>query len=138
MASPPIATENPYIITVHNDIEAMMRALDSVAHDAERRHAIRSIASLADFIVEQSNNANYPLMSSIAESLHNCCRRTPQPDEEQLGMVKSHIAAMAAMISDELDGNGHAMDVAIIDLLRGSARQQNIHPRPVSWPRASA
>ena len=57
---------------------------------------------------------------------------------DQLEVVKSHITATAALISDENDGHGRVMEAAILDLLCGSARQQNIHPQPVIWPRASA
>ena len=117
----------------------MIRALDEAVRDPLRRpRAMRSIGSLAAFIMEQGIRANYPMISSIAESLHNACRRAPRPDMDQLAIVESHITAMAALISDEIDGHGRVMEAAILDLLCGSARQQNIHPQPVIWPPASA
>ena len=138
-AALPRPPESPFISSAHNDIETIIRALDAAARDPSRRpQAMRSIGSLAALIMEQGNKANYPLISSIAESLHNACRRAPMPDMDQLEVVRSHITAMAALIADEIDGHGRAMDAAILDLLCGSARQQNIHPQPVIWPRASA
>ena len=98
---------------------------------------MRSISSVAGSIMEQGMRANYPLMSSIAESLHNTCRKAAQADAYDLELVKSHINAMAALISDETNGYDRAMDGAILDLLCGSARQQNVHPQPVTWPRAN-
>ena len=45
--------------------------------------------------------ANYPLMSSVAESLHNFCRGEPAQGVGQFEVVQSHITAMAALISDK-------------------------------------
>lgn len=147
MSAPPESKEAPFIRSVHNDIEAIIRTLDEAAHDpSRRRQAMRSIGSLAGFIMEQGRNENYPLMSSIAESLHNTCRGEPQGDpqgapkanSDQLEAVKSHITAMAALISDKIDGDGRAIGSTILDLLRHSDREQNIHPQPVAWPRGTA
>lgn len=139
MSDPPMITETPFIRAVHCDIEAIIRAHDEAARDPSlRRQAMRSIGSLAGFIVEQGRAANYPLMSSIAESLHNVCRKQPQLDIDQLEVVKSHITAMAALISDKIDDDDRFMGSAILNLLRSSDRQRNIHPQPVTWPRSSA
>lgn len=139
MAAPPRPTETPFIRSAHNDIEAIIRTLDeAVREPARRRQAMRSIGSLAGLIMEQGSAANYPLMSSIAESLHDFCRGTPGPDIAQLEVVKSHITAMAALISDKIDGDDRTMGSAILDLLRSSARRQNVNPQPVIWPRGNA
>lgn len=138
MMAPPKTPESPFIKSAHNHIQTIIRALDEASSDpARRRHAMRSISSLAGSIMEQGMGANYPLMSSIAESLQNTCLKAAQADTDDLELVKSHINAMAALISDETNGHGHAMDGAILDLLCGSARQQNVHPQPVTWPRVS-
>ena len=138
MATRPKRIQSSFIRSAHNDIEAMIRALELALSDpARRHHSLRSIASLAGFVMEQSMAANYPLISSIAESLRNTCRRAQRPDRDHLAVVKSHITAMAALISDAIDGDSRAMDSAIIELLRGSARRQNVHPHPMIWPRAS-
>jgi len=139
MAAQPKRNQSSFIRSAHHDIEAMIRALElALSEPARRRHSLRSIASLAGLVMEQSMAANYPLISSIAESLRNTCRRAPHPDRDQLAVVKSHITAMAALISDVIDGDSRAMDSAIIELLRGSDRQQNVHPQPMIWPRANA
>ena len=139
MAAQPKLNQPAFIGSAHHDIEAMICALDVALRDpAQRRQAMRSIASLAGIVMEQGMAANYPLISSIAESLRNTCRRAPHLDRDQLAVVKSHITAMAALISDVIDGDSRAMDAAIINLLRGSDRQQNVHPQPVIWPRATA
>jgi two-component system chemotaxis response regulator CheY len=138
MAATPRIPETPFIKSAHNDIQTIIRALDEATRDpAQRRPALRSIGFLAGSIMEQGMAANYPLMSSIAESLLNTCRKAAQTDADDLDLVKSHINAMAALIFDETNGHGHAMDGAILDLLCGSARQQNVHPQPVIWPRAN-
>ena len=138
MAATPRVPETPFIKVAHSDIQTIIHTLDETARDpAQRCHAMRSISSVAGSIMEQGMRANYPLMSSIAESLHNTCRKAAQADAYDLELVKSHINAMAALISDETNGHGRAMDGAILDLLCGSARQQNVHPQPVTWPRAN-
>ncbi len=129
MAEQPKTTDSPFIQSAHDDIEAIIRALDDAMREpAQRRQAMRSISSLAGFIRDQGRTANYPLMSSIAESLHNVCCREPGQGADQFVIVKSHITAMAAFISDKIDGHDRAMGSAILDLLRNSARQQNINP----------
>ena len=138
MSEPSVITETPFIRSAHSDIEAIIRALDEAVRDpSHRRQAMRSIGSLAGFIVEQGRAANYPLMSSIAESLYNICRQQSEAGVDQLELVKSHVAAMAALISDKIDDDDRVMGSAILDLLRSSDRQRNVHPQPVTWPRSS-
>ncbi len=139
MAEPPKTTETSFIQSAHDDIEAIIRALDDAMREpAQRRQAMRSISSFAGFIKDQGRTANYPLMSSIAESLHNVCRGEPGQGADQFVVVKSHITAMAALISDKIDGHDRAMGTATLDLLRDSARQRNINPQPATWPRGMA
>ena len=129
--------ETPFMQSVHNDIETMIRALDEV-HPERHRAAMETIGARAGIIMEQGRLSNYPLMSSLAESLYNVCGAAPDGDMLQRDAVKSHITAMAALISDSIDGDDRAMGSTILDHLRNTARQQNIHPHPVTWPRDSA
>lgn len=136
MALSAAAHETPFLQAVHDDIEAMIGALDEAG---EHQAAMDMIGARAGIIMEQGRQSNYPMMSSIAESLYNVCAAAPDGDRVQRDAVKSHITAMAALISDSIDGDDNrVMGSAIIDHLRNAARQQNIHPQPVTWPRGGA
>jgi len=112
-------------------------AADAARKPAGQKQAIRSIGSLAGFIMEHGERANYPLIHSIAESLYKFCRSEPRANIDQTEVIKSHITAMAALISDKIDGDDHVINSTILDLLRNSAGQQSGTPQPITWPRCS-
>ena len=126
----------PFIASAHHDIEAIIRAHgEAVGNPAGRRQSMRLIGCLAEIVTEQGRRSNYPLMSDIAESLHDFCRTSPEPHGGQLDVVKAHATAMSALIADQIGGAGGALGAAMLGLLRDSARRWDGKLRPVTWRR---
>jgi len=75
------------------------------------------------------------LMSEIAELLCDYCRDAPEPTIRQLEFIKAHADAMAAVVDDDLSGEGAAIGKALVSLLRVSAKPQDDGTRPLGLRR---
>jgi CheY-like chemotaxis protein len=125
-ASPPPSPppSKVFLQSAHHDVEAIIRAHDeAITAPTGRRQSVRLIGTLADIVGGQGRRSGYPLMSEIAESLCDYCRDTPEPSAFQLEVIKAHADAMAAVVDDDLSGDGAAIGKALMGLLRVSVKQ---------------
>jgi hypothetical protein len=133
-AATPVTTPAPskvFLQSAHHDVEAIVRAYDeAIDNPGGRRRAVRLIGTLADIIGGQGRRSGYPLMSEIAELLCDYCRDKPEPSSHQLDVIKAHADAMAAVVDDDLSGEGAAIGKALLILLRVSGKPQDEATRP--------
>jgi two-component system chemotaxis response regulator CheY len=135
-AAPELAPSKAFLQSAHHDVEAIVRAYDeAIENPGGRRQAVRLIGTLADIIGGQGRRSGYPLMSEIAELLCDYCRDAPEPTIRQLEFIKAHADAMAAVVDDDLSGEGAAIGKALVSLLRVSAKPQDDGTRPLGLRR---
>ncbi len=135
-AAPELPPSKVFLQSVHHDVEAIVRAYDEATDNSGgRSQAVRLIGTLADIIGGQGRRSGYPLMSEIAELLCDYCRDTPEPSPHQLEVIKAHADAMAAVVDDDLSGDGAAIGKALLILLRVSVTPQDEATRPLSLRR---
>ncbi len=135
-AAPELPPSNVFLQSAHHDVDAIVRAYDeAIDNPGGRRQAVRLIGTLAGIIGGQGRRSGYQLMSEIAELLCDYCRDTPEPSPHQLEVIKAHADAMAAVVDDDLAGDGAAIGNALLILLRVSVKPRDEATRPLGLRR---
>ena len=99
-----------FVTQAKGNIEAICTANTRAVQEPERRiEMIRLIARIAHDIKGQGGSFGYPLMSQIAASLCDFCRRTPNASATQLELVAVHADAMRSVMDGDRSDDGSAI-----------------------------
>ncbi len=113
-----------FVTKANLNIEEIFAAYRRAVEDPKRRAAmIRQIARIAHDIKGQGGSFGYPLMSEIAASLGEFCKRTPDPRPAQLEIVTVHVDAMRAVMGGDMRGDAGDDGHTLLSMLETASRK---------------
>jgi hypothetical protein len=109
------------------------RGAAEVAPD-QRAKPFREINAIAYEMKGQGGTFGYPLITTFGKSLYDFTEGAAKRNDNHLEIVKAHIDAMKAVVSERIEGDGGEVENLLQEAL-GKAIDKHLHKRGVGGQR---